>query len=226
MHVLFIGNSHTYCNDLPGMVAALARADDRTREVTTEQVAPGGCRLKQHWLDETGAVDAVKRGGWDVVVLQDNSSEPMMDPQNTREYGGLFARLAREVGARPVFYMTWARGHMPETQKYMTATYVDVARAFNAALAPAGEAWKRSLKRNPEIVLHMPDNCHATRKGTYLAACVFHATLHGVPPTGLRARLRTPDGAVLASLRRAEADALQNTARLAVRAYAADVTRD
>ena len=46
MRVLFIGNSHTYFNDMPNMFAELARKEGVACEVT--MLAHGGWYLEQH----------------------------------------------------------------------------------------------------------------------------------------------------------------------------------
>ena len=40
-----------------------------------------------------------------------------------------------------------------------------------------GVAWQQSLKDDPKLVLHAKDGSHPAPAGSYLAACVFYATL-------------------------------------------------
>src|SRR5262245_23227206 len=64
--VLFVGNSYTYFNDLPEMLAALAAAGGHALE--TRMVAPGGWRLRDHF--EGGeALGVLRAEHWDFVVL-------------------------------------------------------------------------------------------------------------------------------------------------------------
>jgi hypothetical protein len=46
MRVLFVGNSFTYFNDMPGMVEKLARQDPGARPVFAAEYAPPGWRLE------------------------------------------------------------------------------------------------------------------------------------------------------------------------------------
>ena len=46
MRILFIGNSHTYVNDMPEIVARLAKKDGIDCEVA--MIAHGGWFLEQH----------------------------------------------------------------------------------------------------------------------------------------------------------------------------------
>ena len=52
VRVLFIGNSYTHANDLPGMVVALSAAGGR--RIVTGMEAPGGCTLERHVRDGQG----------------------------------------------------------------------------------------------------------------------------------------------------------------------------
>ncbi len=47
MRVLFVGNSLTHTNDLPAVVATLARG--LGTEIEYETIAPGGVSLEDHW---------------------------------------------------------------------------------------------------------------------------------------------------------------------------------
>ena len=50
LQVLFVGNSFTYVNDLPKMVAELGKAGGQ-RPLHYERETPGGCTLEKHWKD-------------------------------------------------------------------------------------------------------------------------------------------------------------------------------
>ena len=51
-------------------------------------------------------------------------------------------------------------------------------------------AWKKALAANPRLVLHQSDKSHPRPAGSYLAACVFYATLLDKSPVGLPAELK------------------------------------
>ena len=66
--MLFIGNSLTYTNDLAGTVAAVGTAAGDTIQVQT--LAAPNLALIDHVAGKTNAVDVIKSGQWDYVVLQ------------------------------------------------------------------------------------------------------------------------------------------------------------
>src|SRR5215471_13990765 len=69
--VLFIGNSLTRANNLPGMVAAMSAAVGQPLEC--ERVTFEGYSLEDHW-NQGSARQAIARGGWSIVVLQQGPS--------------------------------------------------------------------------------------------------------------------------------------------------------
>src|ERR671921_919123 len=74
--VLFIGNSLTSTNDLPGTVSQLAASVDDT--IIVESVTRPNFAVIDHVNGMSDAVDVVRRGGWDYVVLQQGpTSQPL-----------------------------------------------------------------------------------------------------------------------------------------------------
>jgi hypothetical protein len=196
--VLFIGNSYTYFNNLPQMISGLAISSREHYEMETEMVTVGGATLKRHW-EEGKALEAIKRGDWNYVVLQEQSTlgvgpvvngiPQIADPKTFHEYARLFDAEIKKVGARTIFYLTWARQNAPESQAALTDAYQKIAKELNAIVAPVGLAWESALKKNPRLTLHIQDKSHPTPMGSYLAACVFYAAIYGKTPVGLPARV-------------------------------------
>lgn len=209
IHVLFVGNSYTFANDLPGMLAKLSVAG-RQRRIVHESEAPGGCTFQRH-VAEGRAARAMAARRWDYVVLQEQSQMPVVDPARTLEFGGLLDRAAREAGAATLFFQTWARAAEPAMQDGLSATYAELARRAAAAadgspgavVVPVGEAWRRALGIDPPPALHVADGSHPSPAGTYLAACVFYAVIHGESPVGLPGRMAGLDDAAARPLQEA-----------------------
>jgi hypothetical protein len=72
LNVLFIGNSFTYFNDMPGLVKQLAEAAHEAKPFVSVQETPGGYTLKRHW-EKGKAVQLLQSSRWDYVVLQEQS---------------------------------------------------------------------------------------------------------------------------------------------------------
>src|SRR5690554_7009631 len=71
--VLFIGNSYTSANNLPGLVSSLAAADGNN--LTTDANIPGGAQLNGHASNAT-VLNKIAAEEWDFVVLQEQSQKP------------------------------------------------------------------------------------------------------------------------------------------------------
>ena len=251
--MLFIGNSYTSVNDLPAMVAGLAEAAGG-RKIEVDRHLVGGCTLEKHVKDQK-AIDKIRAAKWDVVVLQEHSLRPVIDRQSMHEYARLLDAEIKQQGAKTVFYLTWARQHIPDMQEGadpakspeyakamygisgvakttdfetwcqqqkaglaggLNGAYFDIAKELGAGVAPVGIAWKMALAADPPFVLHSPDKSHPNPTGTYLAACVFYATLLDANPVGLPGKIRRGDK-VLADIPDDQAKRLQEIAWAAVR---------
>ena len=79
--------------------------------------------------------------------------------------------------------------------------YLAIAAEEQAAVAPVGVAWSTMLNQ-PHPGLWQDDGSHPTTAGTYLAACVFYATIFHQSPRGLtyRADLSPVDAAMLQTI--------------------------
>jgi hypothetical protein len=169
LSVLFVGNSLTAANDLPGMVARLAEAAG-VEQFTYQEVSIGGASLEDHWADGR-AVEAIESARWDVVVLQQGPSSLESSRVHLIEWGGRFARKIRERGGRPALYMVWPlRGGNWDG---VTRSYTDAAVAVEGLLFPAGEAVRAIESADPGIPLFQADGFHPSPAGSYLTALVI-----------------------------------------------------
>lgn len=180
-HVLFIGNSYTYYNR--GLGRELTSLSPST---ATKVIAQPGYTLKNHW-DAGQALQAIHKGGWDVVVLQEQSQLPVLD--STQFFNSVrdFDREIRLSGARTVLLMTWERPDSLSggvTTANLAAAYQSVGRELGLQVAPAGLAFAMSRLERPDLELYSPDG-HPTVAGTYLAACVLYGTIFKQTPVGL-----------------------------------------
>ena len=188
LRVLFIGNSYTYFNNLPELLAGLAASAKPARAIDARMVVRGGATLKLHW-EQGKALQALRDGGWDYVVLQEQSTLPITDPATMHQYARLFDAEIKKAGARTVFFLTWARQHQPENQAKLNDAYQRIARELNARVAPVGIAWAKALKEKVKLTLHTEDQSHPNPAGSYLAACVFYAVFYDRSPEELGGRV-------------------------------------
>lgn len=180
LRVLFIGNSYTYGNDLPGLIKQLLPA--RGIKLEHESVTPGGATLEKQWADGK-ALAAIRKQKWDYVVLQEQSMRPFRDREAMFKAARLLHAEIVKTGAKTLLYETWAAKASPDEQPKLTDAYEMLGRELGATVVPAGEAWKKAIAAGFE--LHGSDGRHPNRRGSYLAACLFVATLTGETPVDL-----------------------------------------
>jgi hypothetical protein len=182
--VLFIGNSYTYGNDLPGLVRALAVEAREPKLIETRTIGIPGATLKDHW-EKGDARTTLRRGPWDFVVLQEHSTLPIENPASMARYVRLFDGEIKSQGARTILFVTWARENKPQMQAPLNNAYRALGRELGARVAPVGPAWQRALERDPLLPLYQSDHSHPTVTGSYVGACVFYSVIYDKPPTGL-----------------------------------------
>jgi hypothetical protein len=186
LRVLFIGNSFTARNDLPGLIARLAEA--RGKSLQHRLISAGGASLRSHW-NAGEAPKVIHEGQCDCVVLQEQSTLPVKNARRMHENVRLFDEAIKAAGAKTVLYMTWARQDAPESQQAIADAYAGIGRELAATVAPVGLAWQRVLRRHVRPALHDKDQSHPTLAGSYLAACVFLAVLLHESPVGADAEV-------------------------------------
>src|SRR5262249_40662188 len=130
IRILFIGNSYTYVNDLPKMLAALAKAGNQ-RPVVHDRETPGGCTLEKHWKDGK-AVKKITSAQWDYVVLQEQSQRPLTDRARMFEYAVKLDGEIKKQRARTLLYQTWARQNAPQKQTELSKAYLDLGNELKA----------------------------------------------------------------------------------------------
>ncbi len=182
LRVLFIGNSHTVVNDLPAMVAEMARATGRSLEYRVE--ARPGYGLEDHWAAGT-AQQLIRDHDFDVVVLQQGPSSLPESQANLRTWATKFAEVIIANGGRPAFYMVWPARDRPGDRDGVRTSYTNAAQAVAGILAPAGEVWREAWRTDPNLALYDADGVHGSLMGTYAAALSVYGMLFGVSPVGV-----------------------------------------
>ncbi len=190
--VLFIGNSLTYFNNMPDIVAAISLGADDDPPVRVAMVAFPNFSLEDHW-NRGDALDAINEGEWDVVVLQQGPSTLPASRAHLVEWAGRFAERIREVGARPALLSVWPTDGTEAGYDATLESYSAAADAVDGILVPAGEAWREAHARNPELTLTIVDGFHPSLLGSVIAAYSSWAAITGRSPLGLPGVIESPE---------------------------------
>lgn len=193
LRVLFIGNSYTYFNSSPEIFKALVQERFPERQIETKLISRGGQTLARHWQDST-ALEIIRTGNWDYVVLQEQSKlgQAVMiddriyfgDTDSFFEHVRLFDEEIKNSGGQTVLLMTWSVRDQPEEQAILTHAYTSIAKEIEAILAPVGLVWSE-VRDDPSLDLYTNDGSHPSAQGSYLLASTVYATLLAVNPEGL-----------------------------------------
>ncbi len=214
--LLIIGNSYTFCNDLPALIQAIADADHQQMQVDSYTAGAMSLRGFLNSPQHRKGLSMLEKGNYDYVLLQDQSQTPAYKPEETLDSVQRWSTLARKHGAKPVLFMTWAHAEQTGGKvRLLTSMHEDTARTYckagidsKARVAPVGEAWRRWYAKHPNAPLHTNDMSHPTPEGTYLAACVIYSTITGKSATSIPVRLKNSPVRIPA----AKARELQKTA--------------
>jgi len=190
--ILFIGNSHTFFNDLPEMFAELARAGGY--EVEVDMSAQGGWSLSDH-AASTITLNKIEQEDWDYVILQEKPSLIVDNPdEDSYPAIRLLYDKTSEKDTTLILFMTWGpRNGLPyagyknfdDMQAHICSGYTDIANELDIMVAPVGIAWQNGIEKDPQLNLWNPDGTHPSREGSYLSACVFYAIIFQQNPEGL-----------------------------------------
>jgi hypothetical protein len=190
LNVLFIGNSYTAANDLPGTFAQIATA--MGDQVTVDSKSNGGFTFQMRSQDPI-TYQKINAQAWDYVIIQGQSQEPTFPFGQVNTQSIPYAvQLADSVYANHPcaqvnYFMTWGRENgdpqwdsintFHKMNARLRDAYLRIADSSQASVSPVGAAWRHIRETQPSIQLYVGDGSHPSVAGTYLAASVFYASL-------------------------------------------------
>ena len=179
--VLFIGNSFTYSHGgLWKQLKILSDSMNPKLDYKTSRVVKGGASLEVMWKN-TKAVEVIAKGGWDVVVLQEDIPETTID--SFQKYSRMFVKAVREVGARPILFMAWEYDRLGWiSMNEIAEAHKDMSSELNVDVAPVGLAWSNSRTSKPDLDMYSGDREHPSFAGMYLSLIVIEATISSADP--------------------------------------------
>lgn len=197
--ILFIGNSHTYFNDLPAMVTEMAHAAGVP--VSTYRVVKGGWKLCQHadpaCETHTSLLRARDMKKWDYIVLQEQAMMLSQESETFFQSIEAMRALLQDHCKAFALYQThaYAKGSnklhetglsYDEMYQALRDGYVKAASLLPARLVPSGDGFFAMTKQHGRMEMVQHDGVHATPAGTYMAACLHCAVLLHLDPLTLK----------------------------------------
>jgi hypothetical protein len=186
IHVLFVGNSLTFVNDLPGTVAALGEMSGDTIRVAASVGA--NLALVDHLNGASDAVARIQQGGWKFVVLQQGPSTVPINRDSLILWTQWFDPYIKAVHARPALLMVWPESYRTAYFDEVRKSYQQAAQAVNGIFIPAGTGWLQAWETDATLPLDGSDGYHPSALGTYVAALVVYERVTGKDCRSLPAR--------------------------------------
>ena len=182
MRILMLGNSFTFTNNMPQMLADLTGAEvvHHTR---------GGARLSEQLNPSTKLGSqtqaALQKEKWDYVVLQEMSHGPITSPKSFFSSVEQLCRQIRANGAVPILFATWAYqkgGAKPDAKGWdydemgrkLSEAYHRAAQENNALIADVGQ---RFYELSDTQDLYAADGVHPSELGSHIAAETIAAVI-------------------------------------------------
>ena len=175
MKVLFLGNSHTYFNDMPALFRNICR--QKGKDVEVSMLAEPGVTYGWHLEQYTDLRFALIHGGYDYMIIQQAAHEPCPSKEETLRDAKTIIDMARKQGVKVIQTLPWARLEIPEEQEKMNDIYNAVADQNSIILNPVGKVFEYIIKNYPDIRVHWFDGAHASPYGSYANALCTYATL-------------------------------------------------
>ncbi len=168
--ILFIGNSLTYVNDLPGLVSQYAMK--KGIKVHTRMIAQPNYALIDH-LNDGKIQREIKKNHYDFVIVQQGPSSQEEGRQMLFDAGYQLSALCHEHHAQLAYFMVWPSRSFQQSFDGVIQNYRDAAQDNQAILCPVGEQWKKHIALTGLWDYYGPDDFHPSLLGSQVAAEVI-----------------------------------------------------
>lgn len=193
--ILILGNSFHYYFNPMFMLREIAWAEGVDLKITAH--VKGSQSFEKH-LQLSNSLEAIKQGGYDYAIIQDQSKNPARladDPAGyakVRDNCVALADMIRQYSpdCDVILDLTWAYPNSDNTyggygsfENFDNLLYdgvMEMALAADCRIAPVGMAFAQSRQEHSGWSLYFSgDGLHPTRTSAYLEACVEYVTMFG-----------------------------------------------
>jgi len=198
LNVLFIGNSYTHMNNMPGIFDKIAKAKGKLVHVEKNTQSGASFQVHSTRLDLFRTINSKH---WDFIVLQGYSRELTYSPSHIDSASVPFINQIidsiklNNSCTNLLLYNTWGYkfgfiereevNTYEKMQDSINARYLYLSKKYNIPIVPVGMVWKNVLKLNPQLNLYNEDKEHPNKIGSYLVACTFYAAIFKDSPEGV-----------------------------------------
>ncbi len=191
LRILFIGNSLTYFNNLPGLVEMIGQ--EAGMSVSTHSFTAANYSLEDHWANGTG--DKIIKAAPTLVIMQQGPSSLPENQIHLQFWATKFSQVIRAAGAEPAMLMVWPGANRAFAFPDVYDSYRNAAIAIDGRFFPAGEAFRRAYVDHG-LKPYGPDNFHPSTLGSIITALTILRTLNPDVLTGLPGEISSDDSRV------------------------------
>ena len=175
MRILLLGNSFTFANDMPSMLAQLTGA-----EVVHHTRSAISLAEQLNIRTKIGAktLDALENEFWDYVVLQEMSNGPITKRNSFLRNAGRLCSWIKEEGAVPILFETWAYQKDSQALSDLGMTYEEMKKGLHDAYCEAADqndvlladVGEKFFELADSQELYAEDGMHPSENGSRLVA--------------------------------------------------------
>ena len=194
----YLGNSFTFVNSADFILKEIAWNEGHYLDMHVNTYP--GAYFRSH-LGLEGSMDVISEGGYDWVILQDQSSQAAKygkEPDRlTMEYTKTIAKVIHYFSpkAQLLYEQTWAYsksdysgfGSFEAFDENATRGAEALASAVKAGISPIAQAFAIVRAERPDIEIYSTDYHHPAAYGAYLKACCNYLCIFHEPFTSDRA---------------------------------------
>lgn len=190
MNILFIGNSYTHMNNMPGIFEKIAKS--KGVDINVVMDAKSGHTFKMH-SERDELFETIRSEKWDYVILQGFSRElsespSYIDSASVPYISNLLDSIyANDSNSNVLFFQTWGyKEGFKEREEVSTnqsmsdsirVGYAYVSDLFDLPVVPVGQVWSNFRASNTKIDLYHKDLAHPSYHGSYIIACTFYTAI-------------------------------------------------
>jgi hypothetical protein len=180
--ILFVGNSLTYYNDIPAMVAKIYSVIGKPQVVEAEMLAQAGYSIEQHLSNEI-LNSTLTDSKYDFVVLQDFGGWPLCSISfdacaSSSDPLSEAIKLVKSSGAIPIWFSTYHAN--PDYQLMLSKESRIIALSLDVGIADVGAAMLAFSSTNSEYNIILPNN-HPNTLGSWIAASTIVRSIINKP---------------------------------------------
>ncbi len=191
LRLLFIGNSLTYTNNLPGLVEMIGQ--EAGMSIATRSFTTGGFSLEDHWA--RGVQNEIANAAPTLVIMQQGPSSLPESQAHLRSWAIRFSQVIRAAEAEPAMLMVWPGSNRAFAFSDVFDSYRNAATAIDGRFFPAGEAFRRSYADHG-LKPYSADNFHPSPLGSIITALTILRSLNPEVLVGLPGEISSEESSV------------------------------